>query len=84
MAVAAFEVMALIIILRAARRDDVRAALLQHEDNGGRAEICGRARHRRGRGVEERHGSEVEGVRGKRRGGLREGVRLKSNEIYAD
>jgi hypothetical protein len=30
----------------------------------------------RGRGLEERHGGEVEGVRGEGRGGLREGLKF--------
>ena len=64
----------------AGRRQDrplllhVRPALLLHEDHRGRAQIRRRTRHRRGRGVEEGHGSEIEGVCGKGRGGLREGI----------
>ena len=45
-----------------------------HENHGGRPKIRRRTRYRRGRGAEKRDGSEVEGVRGKRRGGLREVV----------
>ena len=60
------------------------ATLLQHEDNGGRAEIRGRARHRRGRGAEEGDGRKVPRVRREGRGGLREGVSLvKADERYA-
>ena len=47
-----------------------------HEDHRRRPQIRRRTRHRRGRGAEERDGRKVEGVCGKRRGGLREGVNL--------
>src|SRR5205823_9918757 len=52
----------------------VRATLLFDEDYGGRAEVRRRTRHRRRRSVEKGHGSQVEGVCRKGRGGLREGV----------
>jgi len=52
------------------------ATLLQHEDNGGRAEICGRARHRRRRSSEKRNGRKVPRVHGKGQRALREGVKL--------
>src|SRR5438552_2917363 len=39
-----------------------------------RPQIRHRTRHRRGRGAQEKHGSEVEGVCGEGRGVLREGV----------
>ncbi len=67
--------------LPAGRREDralllhVRPALLLDEDHRRRAQIRRRTRHRRGRGAEEGDGRESEGVRGKGRGGLREGVR---------
>ena len=52
----------------------VRPALLLDEDHRRRPQIRRRTGDLRGRGLEERHGGEVEGVRGKGRGGLREGV----------
>ena len=74
----------------AGRRQDrafllhVRPALLLDEDHRRRPQIRRRTRHRRGRGVEEGDGRKVEGVRGKRRGGLREGVkRTKSPQPVA-
>ena len=64
----------------AGRRQDralllhVRPAFLLDEDHRRRPQIRRRTRHRRGRGAEKGHGRKVEGVCGKRRGGLREGV----------
>src|ERR1035437_3092968 len=39
-----------------------------------RPQVRSRTRYRQGRGVEQGHGSKIERVRGKRRGGLREDV----------
>src|SRR5436853_50077 len=52
---------------------DVRPALLLDEDHRRRPQIRRRTRHRRGRGVEEGEGEEVEGACGEGCGGLGEG-----------
>ena len=52
----------------------VRPAFLLHENHRRRSQIRRRTRHRRRRSAEKGNGSQVEGIRGKRRGGLREGV----------
>jgi len=51
-----------------------KRALLLDENDGRSPQMRCRTRQRRRGGAQERHGSEVEGIRGERRGGLREGV----------